>query len=166
MREAVARTFGLAMVAGYGAFIVWMYVRQPQSVAEVAGGLTASLGAYRINQQAYDEGLRLFRNDRFTAARLAFERADPGRQDARTRFFIAYSFYREGWGLLYDDDMLFAQGLDAVNEAIALDPRGTLVIDDPDFALRSPGELKGELEAGLRSDPSDLNPFNALRRRK
>ncbi len=166
MREAVARTFGLAMVAGYGAFIVWMYVRQPQSVAEVAGGLTASLGTYRINQQAFDEGLRLFRNDQFTAARLAFERADPGHQDARTRFFIAYTFYREGWGLLYDDDMLFAQGLDAVNQAIALDPRGTLVIDEPDFALRSPGELKGEIEAGLRSDPSDLNPFNALRRRK
>ena len=166
MREAVTRTVGLAMAASYGAFIVWMYVRQPQSVAEVAGGLTASLGAYRINQQAYDEGLRLFRSDQFTAARLAFERADPGHQDARTRFFIAYTFYREGWGLLYDDDKLFAQGLDAVNEAIALDPRGALVIDDPDFALRSPGELKGELEAGLRSDPSDLNPFNTLRRRK
>lgn len=166
MREAVTRTFGVAMAASYGAFIVWMYVRQPQSVAEVAGGLTASVGAYHINQQSFDEGLRFFRNDQFTAARLAFERADPAHQDGRTRFFIAYTFYREGWGLLYHDDTLFAQGLEAVNEAIALDPRGTLVIDDPDFGLRSPGELKGELEAGLRSDPSDLNPFNALRRRK
>jgi hypothetical protein len=62
--------------------------------------------------------------------------------------------------------MLFARGLEAVDQAIALDPRGTLVIDDPDLALRSPGELKGELEAGLRSDPSDLNPFSALQQRK
>jgi hypothetical protein len=61
---------------------------------------------------------------------------------------------------------LFARGLEEVDKAIALDPRGTLVIDDPDLALRSPGELKGELESGLRSDPSDLNPFNAFRRRK
>ena len=166
MREVAVRTFGLAIAASYGAFIVWMYVRQPQSVAEVTGGLTASIGAYRVNQQSFDEGLRFFRNDQFTAARLAFERADPGNQDARTRFFIAYSFYREGWGLVYHDDTLFAQGLDEVDQAIALDPRGTLVIDGPDLPLRSPGELKGELEAGLRSDPSDLNPFNAFRRRK
>ena len=160
------RTLGLAIAASYGAFIAWMYVRQPQSVAEVTGGLTASLGAYHVNQQSFDEGLRFFRNDQFTAARLAFDRADPGHQDARTWFFIAYTFYREGWGHLYHDDMLFARGLDAVDQAIALDPRGALVIDDPDLSLRSPGELKGELEAGLRSDPSDLNPFGAFRRRK
>jgi len=128
--------------------------------------LTASMGAYRVNQQSFDEGLRFFRNDQFTAARLAFERADPGHQDARTRFLVAYTFYREGWGLVYHDDTLFALGLKAVDQAIALDPRGALVIEDPDLALRSPGELKGELEAGLRNDSSDLNPFNALRRRK
>jgi hypothetical protein len=128
--------------------------------------LTASLGAYHIDQRSFDDGLRFFRNDQFTAARLAFDRADPAHQDARTRFYIAYTFYREGWGRLYHNDMLFARGLEAVDEAIALDPRGILVIEDPDLALRSPGELKGELEAGLRSDPSDLNPFSAFQRRK
>ena len=166
MREATVRTIGLAIAASYGAFIVWMYVRQPQSVAEVTGGLTASLGAYHIDQRSFDEGLRFFRNDQFTAARLAFDRADPAHQDARTRFYIAYTFYREGWGRLYHDDRLFARGLEAVDQAIALDPRGTLVIEDPDLVLRSPGELKGELEAGLRSDPSDLNPLSAFQRRK
>jgi hypothetical protein len=166
MREDVVRTFGLAIAASYGVIIVWMYVRQPQSVAEVTGGLTASVGAYRVNQQSFDEGLRFFRNDQFAAARLAFERADPGRQDARTRFYVAYTFYREGWGLVYHDDTLFALGLEAVDQAIALDPRGTLVVEDPGLSLRSPGELKGELEAGLRSDPSDLNPLNAFRRRR
>ena len=67
---------------------------------------------------------------------------------------------------MYHDDMLFARGLEAVDQAIALDPRGTLMIEDPDLVLRSPGELKGELEAGLRSDPSDLNPLSAFQRRK
>jgi hypothetical protein len=166
MREATVRTFGLAIAASYGALIVWMYVRQPQSVAEVTGGLAASLGAYHVDQQAFADGLRFFHNDQFTAARLAFERADPARQDARTRFYIAYAFYREGWGRWYHDDLLFARGLEEVDEVIALDPLGTLVIEDPDLALRSPGELKGELEAGLRSDPSDLNPFGAFQRRK
>jgi hypothetical protein len=166
MREATVRSLGLATVAAYSAFIAWMYVRQPQSVAEVTGGLSASLGAYHINQQAFDEGLRLFRSDQFPAARLVFERADPGRQDARTWFYIAYSFYREGWGRVYNDDVLFAQGLEAVNRANALDPGGTLVIDDPDLGMKSLAELRVELEAGLRRDVSDLNPLKALRQRK
>jgi hypothetical protein len=166
MREATVRSLGLATVAAYGAFIAWMYVRQPQSVAEVTGGLSASIGAYHINQQAFDEGLRLFRNDQFPAARLAFERADPARQDARTWLYIAYSFYRQGWGRLYYDDDLFAQGVDAVDRAIALDRDGTLVIDDPDLKIKSLAELKVELEAGLRRDVSDLDPLGTLRQRK
>ena len=166
MREAAVRTFGLMAAASYGAFIVWMYVRQPQSVAEATGGLRASIGAYHVDQQAFDEALRFFRADRFTDARLAFDRADPGHQDARTRFYIAYSFYREGWGRVYHDDTLFARGLEAVDQAIALDPRGALVVEDSDLALTTPGALKGELEGGLRRDPSDLNPLGAFQRRK
>lgn len=166
MREATLRTFGLAVVTAYSAFIIWAYVRQPQSVAEVTGGLSASVGAYRINQQAFDEGLRLFRSDQFRAARVAFERADPGRQDATTRFYIAYTFYREGWSRLFHDDERFAHGLEAVNQAIALAPNGILLVEDPDLGLRSAAELKTELEAGLRRDISDLNPLKPLQRRK
>src|SRR5204863_8733157 len=108
----------------YAALIVWVYVHQPQSVAEMTGGLTSSVGVYRIDQQAFDEGLRLFRTDQFEAARAGFERADPAHADALTQFYIAYSFYRQGWGRVYDDDRLFAAGLAAVDRAIAAAPHG------------------------------------------
>jgi hypothetical protein len=135
-------------------------------VAEVAGGLSASLGAYRVNQPSFDDGLRFFRNGQFVESRSAFERADPAGQDARTQFYIAYSFYRQGWGRLYDDDELFTRGLERVNKAIGLAPGGRLVVDDPDLQMKSGDELKAELEAGLRADASDLNPLQVFRKRK
>lgn len=166
MRESSVRAIGLAVAMSYGAFIVWLYIRQPQSVAEVTGGLSASVGAYRINQQGFDDGLRFFQHDQFAPARAAFERADPAGQDARTHFYLAYTYYREGWRQLYDDDELFARGLAHVNTAIALTPQGRLVVDDPDLQMRSADELKAELEAGLRAEVSDLNPLRVFRLRK
>jgi hypothetical protein len=166
MREVHVRALGLTLTAVYATAIVWLYVRQPQTVAEVTGGLTASVGAYHINQQAFDDGLRFFREDKFVPARAAFERADPAGQDARTQFYIAYSYYRQGWGRVYDDDELFAKGLDRVNKAIALAPLGRLVVDDPNLQMRNADELKAELEAGLRADSSDWNPLAIFRRRK
>ena len=166
LRESTVRAIGLAIALFYAAFIVWLYVRQPQSVAEVTGGLSASVGAYRINQEAFEEGLRFFRTDQFVPARAAFERADPAGEDARTHFYLAYAYYREGWRRLYDDDVLFARGLEHVNKAIALAPQGRVVIDDPNLQMRSADELKAELEAGLRAEVSDLNPLRAFRQRK
>ena len=97
---------------------------------------------------------------------MAFARADPAVRDARTQFYIAYSYYRQGWGRLYHDDALFAEGLEAVDRAIALAPNGRLVVDDPDLQLRTGEELKAELEAGQRRDASDLDPMRVFRERK
>ena len=94
------------------------------------------------------------------------EPADPAQQDPRTQFYVAYSFYRQGWGRLYQDDALFAQGLEAVNRAIARAPGGRIVVDDADLQMRSGDELKAELEGGLRRDASDFNPARLLRSRK
>ena len=58
MHESAVRTVGLAASVCYAALIVWAYVHQPQSFVEVAGGLSANIGAYQIDQQAFDEGLR------------------------------------------------------------------------------------------------------------
>jgi hypothetical protein len=166
MPDATVRTIGLAIALIYASFIGWLYVRQPQSAAEVAGGLSASIGSYRVDPQAFEDGLGLFRRAEFAAARSAFARADPAQQDPRTQFYIAYSYYREGWGRLYQDDALFAQGLEAVNRAIARAPGGRIVVDDADLQMRSGDELKAELEAGLRRDASDFNPARLLRSRK
>jgi hypothetical protein len=166
MRETTTRTLGLVLAAGYGSFIVWLYIQQPQTVAEMTGALSATVGAYHIDDRAFADGLRLFRSDQFEAARLAFDRADPAGQDPRTQFYIAYSFYREGWGRVYNDDVLFARGLEAVDRAIAVAPGGRVAVDDPDLQLRSGDELKAELQSGLRRDASDLNPLKLFRERK
>jgi hypothetical protein len=166
MRDGMIRGIGLAGAVVYAAFIGWLYVTQPQSAADVTGGFAASIGTYEVDAQAFEDGLRFFRGDQFAAARDAFERADSARLDPRTQFYVAYSYYREGWGRLYQDDELFARGLEAVNRAMARAPAGRIRVDDPDLQMRSGEELKAELEAGLRRDASDFNPMRVLGQRK
>ena len=166
MRDRSVRIFGLALAIGYATFIVWLYVRQPQTLAEVTGGLTATVGAYRINQQAFDDGLALFRRDQHEAARAAFARADPAGQDARTQFYIAYSYYRSGWGRVYQDNEHFKNGLTHVDKALALAPGGRLIVEDPELYMHNADELRAELAEGLRVEASDFNPMRVLRQRK
>src|SRR6266545_2976679 len=163
MAETATRATGLAVALIYAALVVWLYARQPQTMAQVTGGLSAAIGSYRIDQQAFDDGLRFFRNDQFAEARMAFVRADPAVRDARTQYYIAYSYYRQGWGRLYHDDALYREGWDAVNRAIALAPGGRLVIDDPGLQIHTADELKAEIEAGIRVDAFDLNPARLFR---
>jgi hypothetical protein len=166
MSETGVRVVGLGLTLLYAVFIGWLFVRQPATLAEVTGGLSSAVGAYRIDQQAFDDGLRYFRNDQFVEARAAFARADPAQRDALTQFYIAYSFYRQGWGRLYSDDALFTQGLEAVDRAIALAPAGRLVVEHPEQQIRTADELRAELEAGLRRDVSDFNPARVLGERR
>jgi hypothetical protein len=121
---------------------------------------------YRIDDRAFADGLAFFRRDAFVEARAAFARADPAQRDARTQFYIAYSFYRQGWGRLYNDDSLFGQGLVAVDRAIAAAPDHRLVVDDATLGLRTADELRAELTRGLTRELSDLNPLRVLRTRK
>jgi hypothetical protein len=162
----MVRTVGLVVSLAYAAFIVWLYAAQPQTLAQVTGGVTASIGAYRIDEQATADGLAFFRRDAFMEARAAFARADPASRDARTQFYIAYSFYRQGWGRTYHDNQLFRQGLEAVDRAIALASANRLVVDDPNLGMKSADELKAELQRGITGDISDLNPLGVFRARK
>ncbi len=167
MREPLIRALGLLAALTYAALIGLLLVWQPRTMAEATGGLAASIGAYRIDEQALQDGLRFFRNDQFPESRAAFARADPAGRDARAQFYIAYSFYRQGWGRMYRDDVLFRQGLDAVTAATALAPGGRLVIeDDADLQMKSADELKAELEKGLARDASDFNPLRVFDTRK
>ena len=166
MGERAIRSTGLALAMIYASFIVWLYVRQPQTFAEVTGGLTASVGAYRIDQRAFDDGHALFRRDEFEAARAAFDRADPAGQDARTQFYIAYTYYRSGWGRLYQDNEHFKLGLERVDKAIALAPGHRLIVEDTELHMHSADELRAELAEGLRVEASDFNPMRMFRKRK
>jgi hypothetical protein len=166
VNEPLVRGAGLAATIVYAAAIAWLYATQPQTVAQVTGGFTAAIGAYRIDQQAFDDGLRFFRAGQYPEARAAFARADSAERDARTQFYIGYSYYREGWGRLYNDDALFTKGLAAVDQAIALAPNGRLVVDDPDLQMHSADELRAELQRGVTRDASDFNPLRVFKPRK
>ncbi len=166
MSDAAIRGAGLGLTVIYAVFIGWLFARQPATLAEVAGSLSTAAGIYRVDRQAFEEGLRSFRNDQFVEARAAFERADPAQWDAVTQFYIAYSFYRQGWGRFAADDALYQEGLKAVDRAIALAPGGRLVVEHPSQQIRTAEELRAELEAGLRWEPGDFNPIRVFRERK
>lgn len=163
MREPIIRSAGLLLTIAYASAIGWMYARQPESRAQVTGGLASFLHAYRIDQQAFEDGLAFFRRDEFEAARAAFARADPAQRDARTQFYIAYSLYREGWGRIRTDTALYAEGLKAVDRAIAAAPDGRIVVDDPGLQMRSADELRAALADGIAHP---VHPLQMLRARK
>lgn len=162
----MVRVAGLSANLAYACLIVWIYVTQPATLSEVTGGLTSAVGAYRIDRSSYEEGLRFFRRDQFVEARTAFARADPARQDGATQFYIAYTYYRQGWGRVYNDDALFRQGLAAVDRAIEVAPDHRIVIDDPDLRMHTADELRAELLRGVTRDTSDLNPLRVFKERK
>ena len=166
MHSKIIQVAGLGFTIAYAAFIVWIYATEPRTFKEVTTSAEVAAGAYQINQEQFNSALSLFRREQFRAARDEWQRADPAQRDARTQFYIAYSFYREGWGRVYFDQELFRQGVDAVNRAIALSPTSPLTIDDPDLHIHTPAELKVELEQGLERGWSDVNPLKVLRTRK
>ena len=162
----MVRIAGLVVSLAYAAFIIWLYAAQPQTVAQVTGSMASGIGAYRVDTQATSDALAFFYRDRFPEARAAFERADPAHRDARTQFYIAYSYYRQGWGRVYNDDTLFRKGIEAVDRAIAAAPDHRLVVDDPELGMKTGDELKAELERGVTREAADFNPLKVFRSRK
>jgi tetratricopeptide (TPR) repeat protein len=165
VQPKLIQIIGLAFTAVYAAAIVWLYATEPRSFKEVATGAQVAAGTYQVDQVKFDAALALFRRDQFRAARDEWQRADPAQTDPKTQFYIAYSFYREGWGRVYYDQDLFKSGLEAVNRAIALAP-GPLTVDDDNLHLHTAAELKAELEQGTERSWSDLSPLEVMRKRK
>ena len=165
MQNRLIQIIGLALSAIYATTIIWLYATEPRNLNEVATGAQVAAGTYQVDQEKFNAGLALFRRDQFRAARDEWQRADSAQNDPRTQFYIAYSFYREGWGRVYHDQELFKKGLDALNRAIALSP-GPLTVDDENLQMRTAAELKTELEQGTESNWNDVNPLKVLRTRK
>ena len=78
MNETVVRAAGLGIAIVYACLIAWLFVRQPATFAEVTGGLSSAVGAYRVDQQAFDDGLRYFRNDQFSRGARGVRTRGPG----------------------------------------------------------------------------------------
>src|SRR5215210_606053 len=166
MQHRLIQSVGIGWTILYSAFIIWIYATEPRTFKEVARSAQVTAGTYEIDQGKFDNALMMFRREQYRAARDEWGRADPAQRDARTQFYIAYAFYREGWGRLYNDDALFRQGIEAVHRAIALAPEGTLTVDDTDLQMHTAAELKAELEQGTERTLDDLNPLKVLRERK
>ena len=165
MQQRLIQIIGLAVTAVYAVVIVWLYATEPRSFKEVATGAQVAAGTYQVDEQKFSAALALFRREQFRAARDEWNRADPVQGDARTQFYIAYSFYREGWGRVYYDQDLFKQGVETVNRAIALAP-GSLTVPDENLQLHTAAELKAELEQGTERTWGDINPLKVMRQRK
>ncbi|MGI9066796.1 MAG: hypothetical protein ACR2HX_10380 [Pyrinomonadaceae bacterium] len=166
MKSKVNQVAGLALSIAYAGFIIWIYATEPRTFKEVTTSAEVATGTYQINQERFDAGHALFLREQFRAARDEWQRADPAQGDARTQFYIAYSFYREGWGRVYYDQDLFKQGSDAANRAANLASTAPLTVDDPNLKMHTVAELKAELEQGVERSWSDVNPLKVLRTRK
>jgi len=165
MQQRWIQIIGLALSAIYAAAIIWIYATEPRSFKEVATGAQVAVGTYQVDQEKFNAALTLFRREQFRAARDEWQGADSGQRDPKTQFYIAYSFYREGWGRVYYDQALFKQGLEAVNRATALSP-GPLTVEDENLQMHTAAELKAELEQGTEQNWGDVNPLKVLRTRK
>ena len=166
MRERLIQWVGVGWTCLFAAFVVWLYATAPRSVSEVATRASVAAGTYEVDRARFDAARSLFLREQYAAARDEWGRADPARRDARTQFYIAYAFYRQGWGRVYSDDALFRQGLEAVSLAVQLSPEGALNVEDPELKIHSAAELKAEIEQGLARTADDFNPFKVFRERK
>lgn len=164
MKEKHIQLLGVIFSAIFFALIVWLYLNEPKTLTEVATKASVTAGVYEIDKVKFDEGLSAFRQNNFVAARDNFQKADAEQKDAQTQFYIAYSFYRQGWGKIYNDRELFRQGLEAAGRAAALD--SNFKTSDADLKLKTPAELRSELEQGLQITVEDFNPLKVLRERK
>lgn len=164
MNQKYIHFCSVALVMAGSAFIAFLYWSEPKSLAEVTTKGAVVMGMYEINKMEFDQGLASFRLDKFPDARAAFERADPEKRDAATQFYVAYSYYRQGWGRLSNDDGMFKLGLITVERLITINPNYRAA--DETLAIKTPAELKNEFEEGLKITPDDFNPMKLTRERK
>lgn len=175
MKEKYIQVSGIVLTLTYGIFVAWLYWAEPKNLGEVSSKAATTIenaatkgqiviGTYEVDREKFNGGLKVFRQDNFIAARDYFEKADPERRDAATQYYIAYSFYRQGFGRISNDDALFRQGLEQINRVVQLD--NNFKSNDADLQLKMPIELKNEFEEGLKVTASDFNPLRLTRERK
>jgi len=175
MKEKYIQILGIFLTVIYGFLILWLYWAAPKNLEEFSTKAKETIentttqgqiiiGTYEVDAAKFADGLKAFRADNFVAARSFFENADPEKRDAKTQFYIAYSFYRQGFGKFYNDDELFKKGLEQTNRMITLDKN--FKSDDVNLQMKTPAELKNEFEEGLKLTAEDFNPLKLTRERK
>jgi hypothetical protein len=175
MNKEHIQILGIVLAGFYGIFIAWLYWAEPKNLVEVSikaqttienvsSKTQVAIGTYEVDNAKFSEGLDAFRKNNFIVARDNFEKADPEKRDVQTQFYIAYSFYRQGFGKFTSDDALFKKGLKQTNSVITINKNFRSA--DENLQLKTPVELKNELEEGLKVTADDFNPLKVLRERK
>src|SRR3954470_24336450 len=101
MKLRYIKMLGIADSAVYFVFIAFLYLADPRSLADISTKAASTIqdvttkgqvivGTYEVDPVRFAEGLRLFRQDNFIAARDVWQKADPERRDAKTQYYIAY----------------------------------------------------------------------------
>ncbi|MBC7901194.1 MAG: hypothetical protein H7070_14205 [Saprospiraceae bacterium] len=175
MKQKYFQILGILLIAIYGIFIVFLYAAEPRTLEEVSIKAKSTVenavtkgqviaGTYEVDQAKFNEGLQAFRQNNFVAARDSFGKADPEKRDPKTQYYVAYGYYRQGWGRISNDDALFKQSLETLGRVTLLDP--DFRSDDSNLQLRTPADLKAELEEGLKVTADDFNPLRLVGERK
>lgn len=176
MKQKYIQISSIVLVAVIGGFIVFLYATAPRSLEELSAKAKETVdnavtkgqvltGIYTANRVKVNQGIGQFRQEKYEIARELFNEADPEKRDGQTQFYIAYSFYREGWGKFANDDKLFEQAYEAGKRAQILLGEN-FVSDDADLKLKTTADLLAEIEEGLRVTPDDFNPQKWFRERK
>jgi hypothetical protein len=161
MNERTIQILSVTLTTIFTVVIIWLYLAEPKTISEVVTKSAVTIGTYQIDKAKFDEGLRLFRGENYAAAREFFTAADSEKRDAKTQYYISYSFYRQGFGKVYSDDNLFKQGLENL-KFVDLNFKS----DDSDLKLQTIAELKNEFQQGIEKTMDDLNPMKVFRERK
>lgn len=176
MKPKHIQILGIVLSTAFAILILFLYSSEPRSIADFGEKAVDTIsnvitkgqvvtGTYEVNAEKFTKGLELFRAGDYPGARSLFEAADPEQRDGLTQFYIAYTFYRQGWGRFASDNKLFEQGLEVAKRADKL-LGGAYVSNDQDLKLTTPAALRNELEEGLRVTADDFNPMRMLQERK
>lgn len=176
MNKDHIQILGIVLNSAFAIFIVFLYAAEPRSLGEIGdkAAQTATdvvnkgqvmTGTYQPDPEKLAKGMALFSSGDYPGARSFFESADPEQRDGQTQFYIAYSFYRQGWGRFSSDDELYKEGLVYAERAERL-LGGSFISNDEDLKLKTPAALKNEIKDGLRVTADDFNPLRILRERK
>jgi hypothetical protein len=144
---------------------MWLYVRRPQSLAELKTQASVQITIYHVTQANFDEGIKEFDAGDYNSAIGQFKLADPAQADSTSQYYIAYSYYLLGRGRLFNDEDMFNKATEAVDRCLENAPNHIFEIDRSDLEIKNADTLREKLREGLRHTMSSLNPFTWFNRK-
>jgi len=159
------QVLGLATSVLYASFIVWVYARRPQSLAELKTQASIQANVYHINQQNFDEAIKEFDTGDYNSAIGQLKLADPAQKDPTSQYYIAYSYYLLGRGRIFNDEDMFNRAIEAIDRCLDNAPNHIFEIDRGDMEIKNADTLRQKLIEGLKHTMPSLNPLNWFTKR-